>query len=122
MKQEIIGTKISKKLASVLGCHVFGKKDFKIKAKTLFSYCGFVFFTAKDAKYWHAYEYKSGMLTVNFGSSEKGVIEETKRKIDSYCKTRAGFYSLVSGNIKKEGFASHAKYSNLLPQKIHTIN
>lgn len=122
MKQQIIGTKINKKLAQVLGCQVYGKINQKIKAKTLFSYKGFIFFTAKDGKYWLAYEFKSGMLSTSFADSEKSAIEETKRKIDMFCKTRVALYRLVKSMTDKEGYANHAKYSNLIPKQIHTLN
>lgn len=122
MKQQPIGTKINKKLSQILACQVYGKVNQKVKAKTLFSYKGFIFFTAKNGKNWMAYEFKSGILSVSFSDSEKTAIEETKRKIDTYCKTRTELYKLVKSMTDVEGYASHARYSNLIPKQIHTLN
>ncbi len=114
-------TKINKELKSKLVCQIYGKADVKIKARGLFQYMGFNFFTAKEGKNWFCYEFTSGCLSVQFKYSEEEVIKETKYKIDTYCKNKAAFRRLVRTNILKDGFPTHAKYSNLLPKEIQLV-
>ena len=115
-------TKIPKALKPMLTCTVFGKIDVKMKGRGLFQYMGFTFVTAKDKKDWNCYEFSSGYATVRFCKSESEVINETKRKIDDYAKSPSNLRTMIRAGIVKDGFANQAKYTNLLPKSIHTLN
>lgn len=121
MKQTIC-TNIKKDLKKVIEPQIYGKQDKSIKAKGLFTYMGFIFYTAKDKRNWFAYEFTSNCLTVQFASSEAEVIRQTKHKIDIYCKNKTNLWLLVRSEIIKGGFHNAAKYSNLIPSNIYQLN
>lgn len=118
MAQLTTVSKIDKQLKKILSCKVFGAQDEKVKTRGIFKYKGIIFFTAKNKNDWFCYEFRSGCATVRFGKTEESVINETKHKINNYCKSIAEFMNSINNAIKNNGFASHAKYSNLLPKNI----
>lgn len=121
MKQTIC-TLIKKDLKKVIEPQIYGKPDRGIKAKGLFYYMGFYFYTAREGKNWFAYEFTSNCLTVQFANSEAEVIRQTKHKIDIYCKNKTNLWLLVRGSIIKDGFHNAAKYTNLLPKNVYQLN